>query len=201
MMVEYPKCSTLAHYFGRFIFFIFGWRVEGTTPNHRDMLIIAAPHTTNWDGLLLLGAAYSLHLRVSWLAKNSLFLPVLGRILTFFGGVPVERSRNTNMVERLAQQISEGTGTALVVPPAGTRRYTPYWKSGFYRIALAANIPVVCGYLDYEKKVAGLGLSFQLSGNMQQDMDRIREFYKGVAAKYPEKKSRIRLKEEDAPQD
>ena len=197
MKVQYRKCSTPAHFLGRLIIFIFGWRVEGQPPDCRDMLVIAAPHTSNWDGLLLLGAAYSLHLRINWLAKNTLFVPVLGRILKSFGGVPVERKRNTNMVERLAQQISAGTGTALVVPPAGTRSYTPYWKSGFYRIALAANIPVVCGYLDYDRKVAGLGPSFYLSGNMQQDMDRIRDFYKDIAGKYPANKSRIRLKEED----
>jgi 1-acyl-sn-glycerol-3-phosphate acyltransferase len=164
---------------------------------HRSMLIIAAPHTSNWDAVFLLGAAYSLHLRINWLVKNSLFVPILGSMIQFFGGIPVERSRSTNLVQRLAEQIIASNGTALVVPPSGTRARTDYWKSGFYRVAMAANIPVVCGYLDYEKKVAGLGLSFFLTGDMSADMDRIRDFYVSIAAKYPDQKSRIRLREED----
>jgi 1-acyl-sn-glycerol-3-phosphate acyltransferase len=164
---------------------------------HRSMLVIAAPHTTNWDAVFLLGAAYSLHLRINWLAKNSLFVPVLGRAIRFFGGIPVERSRSTNLVQRLAEQIIASDGTALVVPPSGTRARTDYWKSGFYHIAMAANIPVVCGFLDYDKKIAGLGLSFFLTGDMSADMDRIREFYSSVAAKYPAQRSRILLREEE----
>lgn len=192
-----PRCSTFAHNFGRFIFFVSGWRVEGEVPMHRSMLVIAAPHTTNWDAVFLLGAAYSLHLRINWLAKNSLFVPVLGRAIRFFGGIPVERSRSTNLVQRLAEQIIASDGTALVVPPSGTRARTDYWKSGFYHIAMAANIPVVCGFLDYDKKIAGLGLSFFLTGDMSADMDRIREFYSSVAAKYPAQRSRILLREEE----
>ncbi|MFT4631177.1 MAG: 1-acyl-sn-glycerol-3-phosphate acyltransferase [Candidatus Pseudothioglobus sp.] len=192
-----PRCSTIAHYFGKLIFLISGWQVEGDAPMHRSMLIIAAPHTSNWDAVFLLGAAYSLRLRINWLVKNSLFVPVVRNLIRFFGAIPVERSRNTNMVQRLAEQILGSTGTALVVPPSGTRARTDYWKSGFYRIAMAADIPIVCGYLDYDKKVAGLGLSFFLTGDMTADMDRIRDFYASVAAKYPANKSRIRLREED----
>ena len=171
------KCSGFAHYFGRFLIKIFGWRVEGGVPESKHMLIIAAPHTSNWDALFLLGAAYTFGIKVNWLVKNSFFVPVLAQMIAFFGGVPVDRSRATNMVSRLANQIRNSDGTNLVVPPAGTRSYTEYWKSGFYRIALEANIPVVCGYLDYDRKVAGLGLTFELSGEVKEDMARIRAFY------------------------
>ncbi len=165
------KCSGFAHYFGRFLIKISGWRVEGGVPESKHMLIIAAPHTSNWDAIFLLGAAYTFGIKVNWLVKNNFFVPVLAQIITFFGGVPVDRSRATNMVSRLADQILVSDGTNLVVPPAGTRGYTEYWKSGFYRIALEADIPIVCGYLDYSKKVAGLGLSFKLTGDVKQDMD------------------------------
>ena len=191
------KCSGFAYYFGRFLIKIFGWRVEGGVPESKHMLIIAAPHTSNWDALFLLGAAYSFGIRVNWLVKNSFFVPILAQMITYFGGVPVDRSRATNMVSRLADQIRNSDGTNLVVPPAGTRSYTEYWKSGFYRIALEANIPVVCGYLDYDRKVAGLGLTFELSGEVKEDMARIREFYEPLVGKYPDKKSRILLKEEE----
>jgi len=191
------KCSAVAHYFGRFLIKVSGWRVEGGVPDSKNMIIIAAPHTSNWDAIFLLGAAYTFGIKVNWLVKNNFFIPVLGQIITFFGGVPVDRSRATNMVSRLAQQVRESTGTNLVVPPAGTRGYTDYWKSGFYRIAREADIPIVCGYLDYSNKIAGLGLSFHLSGDVKQDMDKIRAFYEPMTGKHPELKSRILLKEEE----
>jgi 1-acyl-sn-glycerol-3-phosphate acyltransferase len=191
------KCSAFAHYFGRFLIKISGWRVEGGVPDSKHMLIIAAPHTSNWDAIFLLGAAYTFGIKVNWLVKNNFFKPVLAQLITFFGGVPVDRSRATNMVTQLADRIRRSDGTNLVVPPAGTRGYTAYWKSGFYRIALEADIPIVCGYLDYSRKVAGLGLSFHLSGDLKQDMDCIREFYEPFKGKYPEHKSRILIREEE----
>lgn len=130
--------------------------------------------------------------------KASVFVPVAGQVLKFLGGIPVDRSQRNNLVSDLAKQIQESDGIALVVPPAGTRGYTEYWKSGFYQIALAANIPVVCGYLDYPNKVAGLGESFDLTGNITEDMNRIRQFYEPMTGRYPEMKSRIRLREEDS---
>jgi len=193
-----PKCNAFAHWLGKTIIRVSGWRVAGGVPNSKSMLIIAAPHTSNWDLFFLLGAAYSFRLSVQWLVKDSLFLPIMGSILSFLGGIPVDRSKNNNLVADLAARIQNSEGLALVVPPAGTRRYTEYWKSGFYRIALAADVPIVCGYLNYTTKEAGLGLSFHLTGNMTEDMDKIRAFYEPFVGKHPDKKSRIRLREEDA---
>jgi 1-acyl-sn-glycerol-3-phosphate acyltransferase len=118
------KCSAFAHYFGRFLIKISGWRVEGGVPDSKHMLIIAAPHTSNWDAIFLLGAAYTFGIKVNWLVKNNFFKPVLAQLITFFGGVPVDRSRATNMVTQLADRIRRSDGTNLVVPPAGTRGYT-----------------------------------------------------------------------------
>lgn len=193
-----PKCNAFAHWLGKTIIRVFGWKVAGGVPNSKSMLIIAAPHTSNWDLFFLLGAAYSFRLSIQWLVKDNLFLPIMRSILSFLGGVPVDRSKNNNLVADLATRIQNSDGLALVVPPSGTRGYTEHWKSGFYRIALAAKVPIVCGYLDYPRKVAGLGLSFQLTGNMTEDMDRIRAFYEPFVGKNPDKKSRIRLREEDA---
>ncbi|MBO6556319.1 MAG: 1-acyl-sn-glycerol-3-phosphate acyltransferase [Pseudomonadales bacterium] len=160
------------------------------------MIIIAAPHTSNWDFIFLLAAAYSFGISVNWLGKDGLFKTPLGRLLKYLGGVPVDRSKPNNLVQTLSAEIEHGIGINLVVPPSGTRGYTDYWKSGFYRIAQAAQIPMVCGYLDYEKKEAGLGPAF-LPTELGADMDRLREFYKDIVGKYPDQKSRIRLKEED----
>ena len=195
-LTEPRRCNPLAKLLGRLVLSVFGWRKAGQVPNARNIVIIAAPHTTNWDFIFLLAAAYSFGISVNWLGKDSLFRSPLGPILRFLGGVPVDRSKRNNLVQSLSAQIEHSSGIALVIPPSGTRRKTEHWKSGFYRIAEAAQIPLVCGYLDYQKKEAGLGLAF-LPSDLSQDMNRIREFYEPIAGKYPESKSRIRLREED----
>ncbi|MFT5211321.1 MAG: 1-acyl-sn-glycerol-3-phosphate acyltransferase [Flavobacterium sp.] len=194
-----PKCNFFAYYLGKTIIKLSGWKIKGGPAQSKSMIIIAAPHTTNWDLVYLLGAAYSFRLSIHWLGKSNLFVPLFGSFMRFLGGIPVERSKQNNMVAQLAERINNSDGLAIVVPPAGTRAYTDYWKSGFYRIALEADIPIVCGYLDFPKKEAGLGLSFKLSGNITEDMDKIRDFYADKVGKYPEMKSKIRLKEEIEP--
>ncbi|MFT7687911.1 MAG: 1-acyl-sn-glycerol-3-phosphate acyltransferase [Candidatus Azotimanducaceae bacterium] len=191
-----PKCNFFAHILGKSIIKLSGWKIKGGVPQSKSMIIIAAPHTTNWDLVYLLGAAYSFRLSIYWLGKSNLFFPIFGSVMRFLGGIPVERSKRNNMVTQLAERINNSEGLSIVVPPAGTRAYTDYWKSGFYRIALEADIPIVCGYLDFPKKEAGLGLSFKLSGNITEDMDKIRAFYSDKVGKYPDSKSEIRLKEE-----
>ncbi len=173
-----------------------GWRVVGQVPDTPKMIVVAAPHTSNWDLIFLLGAAFTLRLRVNWLGKDSLFRTPLGPLLRFVGGIPVDRSRANNMVAAIVEQIGEGAGCAIVIPPAGTRSKTEYWKSGFYWIAVGAQIPLVCGYLDYAKKEAGLGLSFVPNGEVSTDMDRLRDFYGDITGRYPDQKSRILLRQE-----
>ena len=175
-----------------------GWRVEGSVPPTGKMVIIAAPHTSNWDLLYLLGAAYSLHLSIYWLAKDSLFVPVVGSILRFFGGVPVDRSRNNNVVAQLVERFAHQDQLSIVIPPSGTRKRTEFWHSGFYQIAKGAKVHMVCGFLDYERKVAGLGPAFIPGESVSDDMDRIRSFYQPIKGRYPEKTSRIRLKQESS---
>jgi len=193
---EHPRCSYAAYLLGRLVMKVMGWKVEGGPPRSNKMVIIAAPHTSNWDLILLLGAAFSLRLSINWLGKDALFRYGAGTIMRFTGGVPIDRSKHNNMVAHLVEEIARRDGFALVVPPAGTRSYTPTWKSGFYWIAKGAQIPLVCGFLDYERKVAGLGDSFVPSDDLTADMDRIRKFYAPIVAKYPENKSTIRLREE-----
>ena len=176
---------------------VFGWTVAGHRPDTDKIVIIAAPHTSNWDVFFLLAAAFCFRVRINFLIKDAWFFPVMGSVLRFFGGIPVDRSRSNNLVDDLATRIKDAPYFALVVPPAGTRKYTEYWKSGFYHIAAAAQIPLVSGYLDYAKKEAGLGLSFVPTGDVSADMDRLREFYGPITGRYPEKKSRIRLRQED----
>ena len=160
------------------------------------MVVIAAPHTSNWDFIYLMAAAWSFGISINWLGKDRLFRTPLGPLLRAMGGIPVDRSRPNNLVQTLLDRIRQGEGVSLVVPPSGTRRYTDHWKSGFYRIAEGAGIPMVCGYLDYHTRTAGLG-PIIYPGNLRSDMDALRAFYGPITARYPAQKSCIRLREED----
>ena len=194
---DYPqKCSKALNVVGKLFIWLTGWKVEGQVPRQDKVIIIAAPHTTNWDFVYLLGAAFYLGLSVKWLGKSSLFAFPFGRIMKVLGGISVDRSKPNGMVEQVSEIICSNPKISLVIPPSGTRDKTAYWKSGFYYIAKSANVSIVCGYLDYEKKMAGLGPNFFVSDSLSNDMDKIRAFYKNKIGKFPHLTSTIRLKEE-----
>ena len=190
------KCSPLAHWMGRFIIAISGWKVKGRLPLEKKMIVLGAPHTSSWDLLFLLAAAFYLGARVHWLGKNSLFLPGVGAVLRYFGGIPVIRGEKLDTVGQLADRISKMDKITLIIAPEGTRSSSDHWKSGFYHLAMKSGIPVVCGYLDYARKEAGLGLCLYLSGNIRQDMDLIRAQYESVTACYPDQKGNAWISEE-----
>ena len=194
---DYPqKCSSLVRLIGRVFMLLAGWKVEGRIPSCNKVIIIAAPHTTNWDFVFLLGAAFQLGLSVKWLGKKSLFSFPFSWFMNRLGGVAVDRGNSSGMVDHVSEAILCASKISLVVPPSGTRGRTDYWKSGFYHIAKSANVPLICGYLDYEKKIAGRGPCFFVSNSVKDDMNKLRDFYKDKVGKYPELTSVIRLKEE-----
>ncbi len=194
--MEHKRCWPLARILGKLVMKTTGWEIKGEVPQSSKMILIAAPHTSNWDFIYLLGAAYSFGMGINWLGKRSLFAHPLGFVMRFLGGIPVDRGKANNLVSQLAEQIREGGPCCIVIPPSGTRGYTDYWKSGFYWIAREADIPVVCTYLDYPSKTACIGPSFHLCGEVTQDMDKIRSFYAGITGKIPANQSQIRLREE-----
>jgi len=175
---------------------LFGWRVEYTLPDSEKFVLLAVPHTSNWDLVVMLLASYVMGIEFKWAAKDSLFKGLFGRYMLWLGGVPVNRRKRTNFVDQIAGQIKSHDRFAFVIAPDGTRSKVPYWKSGFYRIALAAQVPIAMGYEDWEKKVAGIGPSFMPSGNIPEDMQRLRDFYAGMKGKIPENQGPVRLKEE-----
>lgn len=174
-----------------------GWQIVGQVPEGGKAVVVAAPHTSNWDFLYLYLLSKTLGTRIYWMGKEELFTGLLGPISRRLGGIPVKRSRSMNMVAQMVQAFAERDQLLLVVPPAATRRKTDYWKSGFYHIARGADVPVVLGFVDYGRKQAGLGPSFKLTGDVQADMDKIRAFYADIQGKFPQQKSVIRLKMED----
>jgi 1-acyl-sn-glycerol-3-phosphate acyltransferase len=173
-----------------------GWQPEGSRPAARRFVLIAAPHTSNWDLalLLLLGQVYGV--RVSWMGKHTLFRGPMGWLMRLVGGVPVRRNRSNDLVSQMAAVLDASDRIALTVPAEGTRDYTSHWKSGFYHIARKADVPVVLGFLDYSRKQGGFGPEIILTGNVREDMDEIRSFYADKHGRYPDKEGEILLKEE-----
>lgn len=173
-----------------------GWQAEGQRPAARRYVLIAAPHTSNWDLAYTLALASVLEVKVAWMGKHQLFRGPMGAVLRRLGGVPVNRDRRNDLVTEMASRINESESIALTVPAEGTRGYTPYWKSGFYHIARAANVPIVLGYLDYARRRGGFGPEIIPTGDIRQDMDEIRAFYADKQGRYPECFGEVRLKEE-----
>ena len=162
-----------------------GWKVVGKLPSDAaKSVLIAAPHTSNWDLPYTLMVAFALRLNVYWMGKTSLFSPPFGGIMMWLGGIPVDRSQSNNLVAASSAAIARATGPLqLIVPPEGTRSGTRYWKTGFYYIAAGAGVPIVLAYLDYDKKVGGLGPVFTTTGDIEADMVAIKAFYAGVKGK------------------
>lgn len=176
-----------------------GWQPEGERPTARRYVLIAAPHTSNWDLAYLLALAEIFAVRVSWLGKSPLFRPPLGWLMRRLGGVPVRRDRRANLVAQVAETFARTSDLALVVPAEGTRGYTSHWKSGFYHIARSARVPIVLGYLDYSRRRGGFGPAFEPTGDLRRDMDRVRAFYADKVGKYPDCFGPVRLADEGAP--
>jgi 1-acyl-sn-glycerol-3-phosphate acyltransferase len=159
-----------------------GWKVEGALPaTAQRCVLIAAPHTSNWDLPYTLMVGFALNLNLYWMGKASLFRGPAGPVMRWLGGIAVERSRSNNLVADSARALREADGALqLVVPPEGTRGKVRHWKTGFYFIALQAGVPIVLAFMDYGRKVGGLGPEFTPSGDVERDMVEIKRFYAGV---------------------
>ena len=158
---------------------LMGWKVLGALPAHASKsVLIAAPHTSNWDLPYTLMVAFVLRLNVYWMGKASIFRFPFGPVMRWLGGIAVDRSKANNLVAASAQAlVVSQSPVQLIVPPEGTRSKVRYWKTGFYRIAQTAQVPIVMAYMDYERKVSGLGPLFMPSGDIDADMLQIKAFY------------------------
>jgi 1-acyl-sn-glycerol-3-phosphate acyltransferase len=175
---------------------LLGWKIIGQLPDTRKFVLVAAPHTSNWDFMYMYLVSKIFDIRIHWMGKEELFKGPMGPISRALGGIPVKRGHSMNMVQQMAQTFSEREELVLAVPPAGTRRKTDHWHSGFYYIAMEAGVPIVLGFVDYSRKQAGLGPIFTPTGNVRADMDIARDFYKDIQGKFPDNKSTVQLKQE-----
>ena len=175
---------------------LFGWRPLGEAPDETRAVLIAAPHTSNWDLALLLAFGLAYGVRVSWLGKHTLFSGVQGRVLRAVGGIPVDRSNPADVVETVAAEFAKRPRLVLAVAPEGTRGHREFWKSGFHRIARRAQVPIVPSFLDFATRTAGFGESFVPGESVREDMDRLRKVYDGKLGRYPDQTGPVRLREE-----
>ena len=144
----------------------------------------------------MLATAYAMRVRISWFGKHTLFIPPWGWIMRKLGGIPVDRRAPQSLVTQMAEKFKHSDAHVLAVPPEGTRSKVDAWKSGFYHIASECGVPIGLGYLDYNRKLCGLGMFVIPSGNVKEDMNKIRSFYRNIRGKHPDLESEPRLREE-----
>ncbi len=176
---------------GKLILQLAGYKIIDTTPkgvqNYQKAVMIAAPHTSNWDYVYTMAALYALDVPIKYLGKASLFKFPLGFLIKKLGGVPVKREQKNNMVNDMAKMINDSIEQIiLIIPAEGTRSYSKEWKSGFYHIAQTAGVPIILGFLDFGKKEVGFLNEFNPTGNYENDLKIIRKKYVGITPKYPE---------------
>lgn len=182
-----PVVNTLLRWFSRAYLKIFGWRCEGQLPDFPKYVMIAAPHTSNWDFPITMFLAFTLRIKCYWMGKHTLFKRPFGGIMRWLGGIPIDRTRSRNVVASTIDVFGRHDKLVIIVPPEGTRDKVSYWKTGFYRIALGADVPILLGFVDYRRKTGGIGPVLMPTGDIEADMKEICAFYSGISGKYPEK--------------
>ncbi len=167
--------SRLSRWFGRSLMRLFGWRIEGTLPNRSKMVAIGAPHTTAWDFGMALMMIWALGLRISWMGADWV---VRFPFMSYLGGIPVDRSQPHGLVAQSIEQFRSRANLWLAIAPEGSRKKVVPWKSGFYRIAVGAGVPIFLVGMDLKNRVLRLGPEVGLSGDYEADMEeRIQPFF------------------------
>ncbi len=180
-----PVLKAVLYRTSRLILGLTGWRIEGQLPSIPKFVLVGAPHTSNWDLPYTLLMAFALRARIHWMGKETLFRRPFKGFFQWLGGIPVERSQSDNLVEQSIQQFQRNDQLILTIAPAGTRQRVIRWKTGFYHIAWGAKVPIALGFLDYRRKVGGIGPLVYPTGNITADMQTIRAFYDGITGKKP----------------
>lgn len=175
------------------------WTLRTEPAPTRPSVLIGAPHTSNWDFVLMLAISWRLGVPIRWLGKASLFAGWRGPVMRRLGGIPVQRDDASRVVDEVVARVRAGEVFGLVVTPDGTRGGNTHWKSGFYRIARATGMPVTLGYVDRTTMTTGLGPTIALTGDVAADMDRIRAFYADKAGLRPDRRTEPRLANETGP--
>ncbi len=178
-----PVVSYLCHLLSKFALRLLGWELCGEVPRSKKIMLIAGPHTSNWDFVLLLAFMFSRRMEIHWLGKHTLFKQPFRAITKWFGGIPVNRGKAGNVARQVIEVYRTSEHFILLITPEGTRRKVREWKTGFYRIAEGAGVPIVLGYCDFSRKRVGFGPTFEPSGDLAKDLPQIKAFYQDKTGK------------------
>ena len=172
---------------GRTFLRLIGWRLMGKAPEAPKCIVACAPHTTNWDFPLTLAAAMALSIPAVFMMKKEMFHGPLGAFYRWLGAIPVDRQSPVGIVDQMAQCIRESERINVVITPEGTRKNVEYWKLGFWRLAVAADVPILFGVINYEEKWLGVADTYHPTGNLEEDWKHITKTFQerlGVTPKY-----------------
>lgn len=164
---------------------LLGWRVEGNLPDLPKFVLIVAPHTSNWDFVVGFAAYLALELSATWFGKHTLFRWPLGPIFRYFGGIPIVRTRSTNMVALYIAEFAKRDQMVLAIAPEGTRAPVTEWKTGFYHIAIGAGVPIVPVAFDFASRVIRIFPPVSPSGNVERDVADLRSRFVPSMARRP----------------
>lgn len=173
---------------------LIGWKIMGEFPEIPRYVLIGAPHTSNWDFPIAMLWMFASGVRFNWIGKESLFKGPLGSLFYRLGGIPVKRDRSHNFVEQIVTVFNRSERLIVAITPEGTRSKSPYWKSGFYYMAVGAGVPIVLGFIDFGRKEIGIGPMIEPCGDIKVDFADIREFYSQKSGLHPQKQGAIALR-------
>jgi 1-acyl-sn-glycerol-3-phosphate acyltransferase len=177
--------NALSRALGRAVLRLLGWRLEGEVPNLPRVVLIVAPHTSNWDFLVGIAAMLALGLDARWIAKDTLFRPPLGALLRWLGGNPVDRNAAEGVVGDVARRLRTEDRLFVTLAPEGTRRKVERWKTGFHRMARQGGVPVWPVALDYSRRVVALLPLFTPTDDLEADLGALRSLFSPAMARYP----------------
>jgi 1-acyl-sn-glycerol-3-phosphate acyltransferase len=190
---ESPFFSGLLCGLSKFYLKLSGWRRVGRLPDVPRCVMIAAPHTSNWDAPIALAMVFAFRFKAHWLVKHTAFRWPFQGVLTWRGGIPITRTKSTDVVTQRVEELKRRTELVLLISPEGTRKKVHRWKTGFYHIALGAGVPLVLAFLDYAHKEGGLGPVFHPTGDLKADMAEIIGFYATVTGRHPERMGAVEI--------
>lgn len=171
----------------RIYLWLAGWKIDGAIPPEvKKCVLVAVPHTSNFDFPIARAILYVMNINLRYLIKKEWMAFPMGLFFKATGGIGVDRDKNSNLVETIIKIINDADEMVIVIPAEGTRKLVKKWKLGFYYIALGAGVPIVMSYLDYQKKVGGIGPILYPTGNLEEDMQKMRDFYKDIVPRHPE---------------
>ena len=183
-MFDTPVINRLLFWVSIVFLKLFGWRVVGTLPDIPKFVMTAAPHTSNWDGVVMLTMAFVFRKKIFWVGKTTLFRWPFGWLVRWCGGIPVDRSGSGGHVEQTIAVFRKNKKMAIAIQPEGTRSKVRQWKTGFYYTALGADVPILLGFIDYKRKVGGVGPLIYPQGDVEDEIKAIRAFYNNISGKY-----------------